>query len=100
MRFLIVLIVFLLNLTSTSVAQTSKISFEDPMFRRCLTWMLDGQKGGMIEGICLDDYDIPAPSVFLCSRKIQSGFLSPTDREVCALVFEEQVKKVRAGFLK
>lgn len=74
--------------------------FDDPMFRRCVSWMLDGYKGALIQNVCLDEYDIPPPSLFLCARKIRTGFVSSNDREGCALVFEDQAKQIRAGFLR
>jgi hypothetical protein len=91
---------FILTLWGTSVAASEGQLFDDPMFQRCVSWMLDGQRGAMIDNICLDEYEIPPPSLFLCARKIQTGFLSSTDREVCAIIFEEEVKKVRAGFVR
>ena len=100
MRILSLSMLFILGLSGSSAAEPHQQSFDDPMFKRCLTWMLNGQRGAMLDGICLDEYEIPAPSLFLCARKVQTGFLSATDREVCAIVFEEQVKKVRAGFLR
>ena len=100
MRILILSMLFVLGLSGTSAAEPSQQSFDDPMFRRCLTWMLDGHRGAGLDRICLDEYEIPAPSLFLCVRKVQTGFLSSTDREVCAIVIEEQVRKVRAGFLR
>jgi hypothetical protein len=89
-----------LALSGTSEAEPHEQSFNDPMFRRCVSWMLDGQRGAMIEDICLAEYEIPPPSLFLCARKVETGFLSSTDREGCAIVFEEQAKKVRAGYIK
>ena len=101
MRLLMLSMLFVLGLSGgASAGDPREQSFDDPMFRRCVTWMLDGQRGAMIDNICLDEYEIPPPSLFLCARKVQTGFLSSTDREVCAIVFEEQVKKVRAGFIK
>jgi len=100
MRLLMSSALFVLGLSGANAAESREQSFDDPMFRRCVSWMLDGQRGAMIDNICLDEYEIPPPSLFLCARKVQTGFLSPTDREVCAIVFEEQVKKVRAGFIK
>jgi len=92
---------FLILILSGTIAHAAEEqSFDDPMFQRCVKWMLDGQRGAMIDNICLDQYEIPPPSLFLCARKVQSGFVSPTDREVCAIVFEEEVRKVRAGFVK
>ena len=100
MRIPTVSMLFIFGLFGASAAEPLQQSLDDPMFRRCLTWMLDGQKGARLDSICLDEYELPAPSVFLCARKVQTGFLSITDREVCAIVFEEQAKKVRAGFLR
>jgi hypothetical protein len=100
MRTFILPMLFVLGLSSAGAAEQPQQSFDDPMFRRCLTWMLDGQRGARLDRICLDEYEIPAPSLFLCARKVQAGFLSSADREVCAIIFEEQVKKVRAGFLR
>ena len=100
MRIFILSLLFVLGFSSASAAEPRQQSFDDPMFRRCLTWMLDGQRGALLDRICLDEYEIPAPSLFLCARKVEAGFLSSTDREVCAIIFEEPVKKVRAGFLK
>jgi hypothetical protein len=62
--------------------------------------MLTGQSGAGIDRVCLDDYDLPPPSLFLCARKVWIGFPSANDREACAIVFEEEVKKVRAGYIK
>ena len=92
------LVVF--GLCGATAAATREHSFDDPMFRRCVTWMLDGEGGALIDNICLDEYEIPPPSLFLCARKVQTGFKSPTDREACAIVYEEQVKKVRAGYIR
>ena len=100
MRVLFLSMLFVLSLSSARAVEPLQQSFDDPMFKRCLTWMLNGQRGAMLDRICLDEYEIPAPSLFRCARKVQTGFLSSTDREVCAIVFEEQVKKVRAGFLR
>ena len=72
----------------------------DPMFQRCLGWMLDGNQGAFIQDVCLADFDIPPPSLFLCARKVATGFHSWSDQEGCAIVFEEQAKKVREGFVK
>jgi len=100
MRVLILSTLCAVALFDASAAEQQPRLFDDPMFQRCVTWMLDGQRGAMIDRICLDEYEIPPPSLFLCARKVQTGFQSPTDREVCAIIFEEQVKKVRAGFLR
>src|SRR4030095_14541215 len=100
MRILMLSTLVVFGFSGTSAAAPSEQSFDDPMFRRCVTWMLDGQRGALIDNICLSEYEIPPPSLFLCARKVQTGFVSSTDREVCAIIYEEQVKKVRAGFVK
>jgi len=100
MRILMLSMLLVLGLSDASAAEPRDQLFNDPMFRRCVSWMLDGQRGALIQNLCLDEYEIPPPSLFLCARKVQTGFPSPTDREVCAIVFEEQAKKVRAGFIR
>jgi hypothetical protein len=74
--------------------------FADPMFRRCIAWMLDGQRGGLIENICRDDYELPPPSLFLCARKIRTGFSSRSDREGCAILFDDSARRIREGFIR
>ena len=100
MRSLIVSVLFGVGVCGTTIAAPREPSFDDPMFRRCVTWMLDGKRGALLQGLCLDEYEIPPPSLFLCARKVQTGFRSPTDREGCAIVFEEQAKKVRGGYIR
>jgi hypothetical protein len=91
---------FVLGLSGAAADEPREQLFADPMFRRCVSWMLDGQRGAMIDNICADEYEIPSPSLFLCARKALGGFRSSTEREACAIIFEEEVKKVRAGFIK
>jgi hypothetical protein len=74
--------------------------FDDPLFRRCISWMLDGSGGALIENRCIADFAIPPPSIFSCARKVMTGFQSSADQEGCALIFEEQAKKVRSGYVK
>ena len=74
--------------------------FDDPLFRRCISWMMDGYRGAMLQNVCLDEFELPPPSLFLCARKVRTGFASDADREGCALVFEEEAKRVRAGYVK
>ncbi len=74
--------------------------FEDPMFRRCLAWMLDGNRGGLIQNICVDEFELPPPSLFLCARGIRTGFASANDREGCAILFEDNARKVREGYIR
>ena len=99
MRAAILAALYAFSLSGASASEQSQRWF-DPMFQRCVTWMLDGQRGAGLDRICLDEYEIPPPSLFLYARRVQTGFLSPTDREACAIVFEEEVKKIRAGFLR
>ena len=40
------------------------------------------------------------PSMFICARKVRLGFSSKTDQEACAIVLEEEIKKIRAGYVK
>lgn len=100
MRVLIVSMLVILGLIGASSAASPDPSFDDPMFQRCLTWMMGGERGALIDNICLDDYAIPPPSLFICARKVRTGFASSTDQEGCAIIFEEQAKKVRAGFIR
>lgn len=74
--------------------------FEDPMFRRCIDWMVDGRGGALIENICIDEYELPSSSLALCAKKVRSGFRSTADQEGCALVFEDYARQVRAGFVR
>jgi len=73
---------------------------KDPMFQRCIEWMLDGKRGAFIQEICLLDYAIPPPSIFICARKIATAYDSPFEREGCAILFEEQAKKARATYAR
>jgi hypothetical protein len=83
-----------------STAGPDEQLFDNPMFRRCVSWMLSGERGALIQDLCLDQYEIPPPSLFLCARKVQTGFTSATDQEACAIVYEEETKKVRAGYVR
>jgi len=95
------LAVSFLGLSNLSWAESlDPPSFDDPVFRRCVTWMLGGGRGALLENVCLDDYGIPPPSIFTCATKVRTGFLSSNDREACAILFEEQTKKVRAGYIR
>lgn len=81
-------------------AATNQQLFDDPLFRRCISWLLDGNSGALIENLCVEDYSLPAPSLFLCARRVMTGFKSESDQEGCAVLFEEQARKVRAGYVK
>ncbi|HTV69782.1 MAG TPA: hypothetical protein VMF90_14705 [Rhizobiaceae bacterium] len=74
--------------------------FDDTLFRKCINWMLDGTGGGLIENLCIEYYALPSPSIFQCARKVMTGFQSTMDQEGCAVIFEEQARKVRAGYIK
>jgi hypothetical protein len=100
MRVLMVSMLIVLGLFGISDAASPEPSFDDPMFQRCVTWMMGGERGALIDNVCLDEYQIPPPSLFICARKVRTGFLSSTDQEGCAIIFEEQAKKVRAGFVR
>ena len=89
-----------LSTSSGTVAASPETRYDDPLFRRCLNWMLDGTGGALIDNLCLEYYSLPPPSLFLCARKVTTGFASSSDQEGCAILFEEQAKKVRAGYVK
>ena len=74
--------------------------FQDKLFQQCISWMLDGVGGAMIENQCIDYYAFPPPSLFMCARKVLTGFASANDQEVCAVIFEDQAAKARAGYVK
>jgi hypothetical protein len=38
--------------------------------------------------------------MFICARKVRQGFKSKTDQAACAIILEEEIKKVKAGFVK
>jgi hypothetical protein len=81
-------------------AAATEPAFDDVLFRQCISWMLDGQRGALIENRCIDEYAIPPPSLFICARKVLAGFDSERDRDGCALIFDEQARKARAGHVK
>jgi hypothetical protein len=56
--------------------------------------------GALIDNLCLEHYSLPPPSLFQCARKVMTGFASANDQEGCAILFEEEAKKVRAGYIK
>ena len=85
--------------TEPSAAFSDK-TFSDPLFQRCITWMLEGYRGALLQNVCMEEFDLPQPSLFLCARKIRTGFASQTDREACAILFEEEAKKVRSGYIR
>jgi len=74
--------------------------FKDELFQQCINWMLDGTGGSMIDNRCNSEFGIPPPSLFMCARKVMIGFSSAIDQEGCALIFEEQARKARAGYVK
>ena len=74
--------------------------FDDPMFRRCVTWLMTGERGAFIDNLCLEEYDLPSPAMFICARKVRLGFKSKTDQQACAIILEEEIKKVKAGYVK
>ncbi|MDQ6435039.1 hypothetical protein RB623_13365 [Mesorhizobium sp. LHD-90] len=86
--------------STPSHAAPRDVAFDDPLFRLCISWMLDGTRGALIDNLCADNYAIPPPSLFLCARKVMEGFASEADKEGCALIFEEQARKARSGYVK
>lgn len=79
-----------------AAASDVDVPFQDGLFRRCVAWLIRGDGGALIDNLCEDRYALPTPSMFICARKAISGFDSATDREVCAVLFEEQARKTRA----
>ena len=90
----------LLSASSGTDAASSESPFDEPLFRRCINWMLDGTGGALIDNLCVEYYSLPPPSLFLCARKVMTGFKSQSDQEGCAILFEEEARKVRAGYVK
>src|SRR5262245_12040604 len=86
--------------SSEGAAATADDMFADPMLRRCIFWLLTGTQGALIEPLCTDEYQIPPPSLFLCARKVLIGFQSQTDLDACAVVFDEEARKVRSGYIR
>src|SRR5262245_7479114 len=99
MRLLVSTLLLVAGVFEANAGETESYSLDDPMFRRCLTWMLTGQRGAGIDNICLDEYGVPPPSLFRCAREIQAGFPSPTDRQVCIIIFEDEARKAANGFI-
>ena len=100
MRIMLLTLLFSAGLFDADAAERVDYSFDDPMLRRCLMWMLTGQRGAGIDRLCLDDYEIPPPSLFKCARDVQMGFLSSTDRQVCIIIFEDEARKAANGFIQ
>lgn len=97
----LLLAVLLLAAAPPARAQSSvEALFDNADFRRCVAWMLEGYRGALIQNPCIEHYNLPAPSLVLCARKVRDGFDSETDRETCAIVFDEQAKKTRAGYVR
>jgi hypothetical protein len=92
--------ILLLGMLGEIRTASAEPPFDDPLFRRCISWLLDGNEGALIDNLCLDDYSLPSPSLFLCARRALDGFSSEVDREGCAVLFEEQARKTRSGFVK
>jgi hypothetical protein len=92
--------VLVLLLSASAVPAAEPPPFDDPMFRRCIAWLLNGEGGALIGNVCLGDYDLPSPSLFICARKVRTGFTSETDRQACLIILEEEMKKVKAGYVK
>jgi hypothetical protein len=67
-------IIAILVASTCLATPASDVRFDDPVFRRCISWMLDGYRGALLQNICTDEYDLPQPSLFLCARKIRTGF--------------------------
>ena len=100
MKFLALPAIFAGGLLGGAQAAPAEPPFDDPLFRRCVSWLLDGNQGALIDNLCLAEYSLPSPSLFLCARRALEGFSSEADREGCAVLFEEQARKIRSGFVK
>lgn len=98
LRFLPLAPLLILPVSAEGQASREAV-FDDPLFRKCISWLLDGEQGGMIDNLCNANYSIPTPSQFICARKILIGFKSANEQEGCAIIFEEQAKKARAGYV-
>ena len=61
---------------------------------------MTGEGRALTDNVCLEELDLPSPSMFICARKVRLGFKSKTDQQACAIVLEEEIKKVKAGFVK
>jgi hypothetical protein len=85
---------------ASATAGPKNHSLDEPLFRRCIDWMMSGYGGSMIDNVCLEEYEIPPPSLFICARKVRIGFTSEADREGCAIIFDEEARKARAGYVK
>jgi hypothetical protein len=93
-------LIVLVGVGSIGPVVPAEPAFDDPLFRKCVSWMLDGNRGALIENLCIADYSIPPPSLFICARKVLAGFESVADRDGCAILFEEQARRARAGRVK
>jgi hypothetical protein len=100
MRKVLLTACVVLGNSALSFAAPPDHAFDDPLFQRCISWMLDGYRGALLQNVCMDEFELPQPSLFLCARKIRTGFASEADREGCAIIFEEEAKKVRNGYIK
>src|SRR5262245_424643 len=100
MRTALIALLLLAGAVAEPSAAMRDEMFDDPLFRRCIRWMMDGYRGALLQNVCFDEYELPQPSLFLCARKIRTGFASETEREGCAIVFEEEARKVREGYIK
>jgi hypothetical protein len=100
MRGLVLLGIGILIALASASAAPKGHSFDDPLFRRCIDWMMNGSGGALIDNLCLDEFALPPPSLFICARKVRTGFTSEADREGCAILFDEEARKVRAGYVR
>jgi len=91
---------FLCCVAAGTATAAEQPPFDDPMFRRCVTWLMTGERGAFIDNLCLEEFDLPSPSMFICARKVRLGFKSKTDQAACVIVLEEEIKKIRAGYVK
>ncbi|MEI8146713.1 MAG: hypothetical protein WCH83_14735 [Alphaproteobacteria bacterium] len=100
MRIMLAAGLVLAGVTLAPAQKADEPPFESSDFRRCIAWMLNGTRGALLQNQCMEHFDLPQPSLFLYASKIRMGFASDRDRKVCAILFEEEVKKIRAGFIR
>ena len=74
--------------------------FDDPLFRRCISWMMDGYRGAMLQNVCLDEFELPPPSLFLCARKVRTGFASDAIARAAPSCSRRKPRGARAGYVK
>ena len=86
--------------TSLSAASAQDPRTTDPRFIQCLIWLMDGYPSGIEEWDCGGNYQLPSPYHFSCASALKYGFDNPTQREACALFFEQQAERARTSYTR